>query len=141
MSQSNATYRNDVVSNGVTVATAGKHVTDAPDTMFKSILSYDRGDLFGSVGLDSMSKRYYTYLNDGVVPARTLANLSGGYRTKTLGFVSEGSVQVGVSNLFDKQYISTIGSNGFSNSDPTGTAQTLLTGAPRQLYITFSAKL
>ena len=141
VSQSTATYRNDVVSNGVTVATSGKHVTDAPDSMVKSIMSYDKGDLFGSVGLDYMSKRYYTYLNDGVVPARTLANLSAGYRSKSLGFVSEGSVQLGVSNLFDKQYISTVGSNGFSNSDPTGTGQTLLTGAPRQLYITFSAKL
>ncbi|MBC7377146.1 MAG: TonB-dependent receptor [Burkholderiaceae bacterium] len=141
VSQSSATYRNDVVSNGVTVATSGKHVTDAPDSMVKSILSYDKGDLFGSVGLDYMSKRHYTYLNDGVVPARTLANLSAGYRSKSLGFVSNGSVQVGVSNLFDKQYISTVGSNGFSNSDPTGTGQTLLTGAPRQLFITFSAKL
>lgn len=141
LSLSNSTYRNDVVSNGVKVATSGKHVVDSPDTMFKSILGYDNGTLFGNVGIDYMSKRYYTYLNDGSVDARTLANLSGGYRSKSLGFVSEGSVQFGVSNLFDKKYISTVGSNGFSNSDANGTGQTLLTGAPRQVFVTFSAKL
>jgi iron complex outermembrane receptor protein len=141
VSESRSTYRDNVVSDGVAVLTSGKHVVDAPDTMFKSILGYDNGSLFGNVGVDYMSKRFYTYLNDGVVPARTLMNLSGGYRTKSLGFLSEGSVQLGVTNLLDKKYISTVGSNGFSNSDPTGTGQTLLTGAPRQIFVTFSAKL
>ena len=141
LSQSRSTYRDDVVSNGVTVATSGKHVTDAPDSMVKSILGYDNGRLFGNVGLDYMSKRYYTYLNDGSVPSRTLFNLSGGYRTKSLGFVSEATLQVGVSNLTDRKYVSTVGSNGFSNSDPTGTGQTLLAGAPRQVFVTLSAKL
>ena len=58
-----------------------------------------------------------------------------------LGFLSEATVQVGVSNLTDRKYVSTIGSNGFSNSDPTGTGQTLLVGAPRQVFVTLSAKL
>jgi iron complex outermembrane receptor protein len=141
LSLSSSTYRDNVVSNGVTVATAGKTVADAPNQMFKSILGYDNGSLFGNFGLDYMSKRYYTYLNDGAVPERTLFNLSGGLRTKSLGFVSEATLQLSVSNLFDKKYISTIGSNGFSNSDPSGTAQTLLVGAPRQLFLTLSAKL
>lgn len=141
LSQSRSTYRNDVVSNGVTYATSGKRVTDAPDSMVKSILGYDNGRLFSNVGLDYMSQRYYTYLNDASVPSRTLFNLSGGYRTKSLGFVSEATLQVGVSNLTDRKYVSTIGSNGFSNSDPTGTGQTLLAGAPRQVFVTLSAKL
>ncbi|MDT9001136.1 TonB-dependent receptor [Paucibacter sp. APW11] len=142
LSLTNSTYRNDVVSNGVAVATSGKHVTDAPNTMLKSIFSYDQGSLFGSAGMDFMSKRYYTYLNDGSVPSRTLFNVSGGWRLKNIGgFLSEGSLQAGVTNLFDKKYISTIGSNGFVNSDPKGNEQTLLTGAPRQFFITFSAKL
>jgi iron complex outermembrane receptor protein len=34
--------------------------------------------------------------------------------------------------------VSTIGSNGFGNS---GDNQTLLAGAPRQVFVTFSAKL
>ncbi len=141
LSLSNSTYSDNVVSNGVAVATSGKTVTDAPDQMFKSSLGYDNGTLFGNLGLDYMAKRYYTYLNDGSVPERTLFNVSGGMRTKAVGGLSEATVQFGISNLFDKKYISTIGSNGFQNSDPTGTAQTLLVGAPRQLFVTVSGKL
>ncbi|CAM3703926.1 TonB-dependent receptor [Roseateles saccharophilus] len=143
LSLSNSTYQDNVTSkdasnNTVTVATAGKHVVDAPDQMVKSILSYDDGHWFGNFGADYMSKRYYSYLNDAAVSGRTLFNLSGGLRAKSLGFLAEGSVQLGVTNLTDRKYISTVGSNGFGNS---GDSQTLLTGAPRQFFVTFTGKL
>ncbi len=143
LSLSNSTYRDNVVSKDAnnqttTVAIAGKHVVDAPDTMLKSILSYDDGHWFGNFGADYMSKRYFSYLNDAAVSGRTLFNVSGGLRTKSLGFLSEGSVQVGITNLGDRKYISTIGSNGFVNS---GDSQTLLTGTPRQFFITLTGKL
>jgi len=146
LSLSRSTYQDNVVTKDAnnqttTVAIAGKHVVDAPDQMVKSILSYDDGSWFGNLGADYMSKRYYSYLNDASVDGRVLFNLSGGLRAKALGFLSEGSVQVGVTNLTNKKYISTVGSNGFINSDPTGTNQTLLTGAPRQYFITFTGKL
>ncbi len=141
ISQSSSTYQDDVVSNGVAVATSGKHVVDAPDTIIKSSLGYDDGKLFGSLGVDYMSSRYYTYLNDNSVGARTLVNLSAGYRMKSVGFLKDARLQLGVSNLTDQKYISTVSSNGFTNSDPTGTGQTLLTGAPRQAFVTFTAKL
>lgn len=143
LSLSNSTYRDDVVgkdaNNQTTrIAIAGKHVVDAPDTMLKSILSYDDGQWFGNLGADYMSKRYFSYLNDASVAGRTLLNVSGGLRTKSLGFLSEASVQLGVTNLADKKYISTVGSNGFVNS---GDSQTLLTGAPRQFFVTLTGKL
>ena len=40
-----------------------------------------------------------------------------------------------VTNLTDEDYISTIGSGGFAKADPTGTAQTILPGAPRQFFL------
>ena len=146
LSLSKSTYRDDVLgkdagNKDVVVPTRGKRVVDAPDTMVKSIVGYDDGQRFGSLGLDYMSRRYYTYLNDGSVGGRTLLNLSAGCRSRSLGFVAEGTVTVGVTNLTDKKYIATIGSNGFSNSDPTGTGQTLLPGAPRQVFVSFSARL
>jgi iron complex outermembrane receptor protein len=45
-------------------------------------------------------------------------------------------IQANVTNLLDRRYVSTIGSNGFSNTDPNGTSQTLLAGAPQQFFIT-----
>lgn len=140
VSLSKSTYRDDVVSGTTTIAISGKHVTDAPDTMLKSQLSYDDGALFGNIGVDYMSKRYYSYTNDASVPDRTLVNLSAGYKMKNVSLLRELSLQASVNNLFGKHYISTIGSNGFTNSDATGTYATLLPGAPRQFYVTLTGK-
>ena len=118
----------------------GKHVVDAPDTMIKSILGYDNGSLFGDFGADFMSQRYYSYTNDASVPSRLLFNASAGYRFAPFSLFKQSSVQLNVTNLTDRKYISTLGSNGFVNSDPTGTAQTLLPGAPREFTLTFAAK-
>ena len=141
LTQSTATYQDDVVSNGVTVPTAGKHVVDAPDTIIKSSLNYESRQYFASLEADYMAKRFYTYLNDASVPARTVLNMSAGAKLKSLGPLSDLSVKVGISNLTDQRYWATIDSNGFSNSDPNGTAQTLLPAAPRQLFVTLSARL
>lgn len=140
VSLSKSTYRDDVVSGTTTIAISGKRVADAPDTMFKSQLGYDDGALFGNVGVDYMSKRYYSYTNDASVPDRTLVNASAGYRMKNVSMLRELSLQASVNNLLGKHYISTIGSNGFTNSDPTGTYATLLPGAPRQFYVTLTGK-
>ena len=42
-------------------------------------------------------------------------------------------VQLNATNLFDKRYVATIGSNGFGNS---GDNQTLLAGAPQAFFVT-----
>ena len=40
----------------------------------------------------------------------------------------------------DQQYYSTIDSNGFAETDPNGTWQSLLLGAPRQFFLSAKAK-
>ena len=60
-----------------------------------------------------------------------------GYRFKSENTLLNGlEVQGNVSNLLDKEYVSTVGSAGFGNSDPTGDAQTLMVAAPRQMFVT-----
>jgi iron complex outermembrane receptor protein len=133
----------NIDSSGVAhlVPVSGKQVVDAPKVMFKSELAFDNQVYFARLGANYIDKRYYTYLNDNSVDAYTLVNLGVGYHQKNLGGLKDVSVQLNVNNLFNKQYISTIGSNGFVTSDPSGTNQTLLTGAPRQAFVTISAKL
>ena len=46
---------------------------------------------------------------------------------------------LGIANLLDENYISTVGSGGFGNSDLAGTAMTLLPGAPRQMFLSIKA--
>ena len=139
VSLNNSEYADDFVSNNVTVATGGKTVVDAPEEMFRSELVYDNGDFFVRADINFTGSRYYTYLNEGEVDSYTLFNLGAGYRFGKLAFAQDIVVQLDITNLFDEDYVSTIGSNGFVNSDPDGTAQTLLIGAPRQSFVSVKA--
>ena len=82
-----------------------------------------------------MSKRYFTYENDQSVPGRVLVDATVGVRLNIDGRKFE--LQGNATNLFDKKYIATIGSNGFGNR---GDNQTLLVGAPQQFFVTLKTK-
>ncbi|MCX7863437.1 MAG: TonB-dependent receptor [Novosphingobium sp.] len=129
-----STYRNDVrnVSGQLLAAIKGKTVVDSPKHMLRGELNYDSEGLFGRIGVNYMSRRYFTYTNDRSVPGRALVDATIGYR-----FGERVELQVNATNLFDKRYISTIGSGGFGNS---GDRQTLLVGAPQQFFATIKAK-
>ncbi|MCY1670934.1 TonB-dependent receptor [Novosphingobium sp. SL115] len=138
-SYNDTTYRNDVVftTGGVTttVPTAGKTVVDAPKHMLRGELSYDSESAFGRIGVNYMSKRYFTFLNDMSVPGRALVDATIGYRLN-IGQRQPVELQLNAVNLFDKRYVGTIGSNGFGFS---GDNQTLLAAAPRQVFVTLKA--
>lgn len=138
-SYNDTTYRDDVVftTGGVTttVPTAGKTVVDAPKHMLRGELSYDGESAFGRIGVNYMSKRYFTYLNDMSVPGRALVDATIGYRLN-IGQRQPVELQLNAVNLFDKRYVGTIGSNGFGFS---GDNQTLQAAAPRQVFVTLKA--
>jgi outer membrane receptor protein involved in Fe transport len=71
--------------------------------------------------------------------AYTLFNFSADYLN--IPGIKDLNLQLNASNPFDKKYISTAGSAGLSLCEPTGTGQTLLPGAPRQVFITLSGKI
>ena len=127
---------------GVTrvVAVSGKQVTDTPEILLKSELTYDNGAFFASASVNYTDERFYTYLNQGSVDAYTLVNLATGYRFRGFGAFEELSIQLDATNVTDKQYFSTIDSNGFTETDPNGTWQSLLLGAPRQFFLSARAK-
>jgi len=128
-----ATYRDDVRDgNGALVAAIdGKTVVDAPRHMARGELYLDDGQRFARVGVNYMSRRYYSYTNDVSVPGRVIVDASIGYR-----FSEVFEIQLNATNLLDKRYIGTIGSGGFGNS---GDGQTLLVGAPQQFFATLKA--
>lgn len=132
-SYTDATYRDDVLNLSGTLLAAikDKTVADSPNHMLRGELTYDRGPVFGRIGVNYMSKRYFTYTNDQSVPGRAIVDASIGYR------VTDGiEVQLNATNLFDKQYLGTINSGGTGNS---GDRQTLLVGAPQQFFVTLKA--
>ncbi len=133
-------YKSDYMNGAVLVSTNGKQVVDAPRVMFNTDVGYEHEGWFGSVGGKYTGQRYYTYLNDNKVAAFWLMNVSGGYKQKNMIGLQEFSAQLSVTNLLNKKYFSTIGSNGFVASDPQGAFATLLEGAPRQVFMTVSGK-
>ena len=137
-SYTDSTYEDDVVTGtGAVIPTGGKTVVDTPENMLKGEVGYDNGRLFAKVGFDYIDERYFTYLNDQKVDSRTLVDLAFGYRLQDLGFLRQLTLQANVTNAADEDYISTVGSGGFGNS---GDRQTLLTGAPRQYFITVDGR-
>lgn len=135
-SYNDSTYRNNVVNAAGTVLAAikGKTVVDSPKHIASGELAYTGDVLFGRIGANYMSKRYYTYTNDQSVGSRVLVDASIGVKVpEGHGFLTGFAIEASATNLLDKDYVSTIGSNGFGNS---GDNQTLLIGAPQQFFVT-----
>lgn len=135
-SYNDSTYRDNVVNAAGTLlaATKGKTVVDAPKHLLKGELTYDQGGFDARIGANYMSKRYFTYTNDQSVEGRVVVDATLGYKFDLGGHDLE--IQANATNLFDKKYISTIGTNGFGNS---GDNQTLMVGAPQQFFVTLKA--
>ena len=134
-SYTGATYEDNVVTPTATIAIKGKDVVDTPKHLLRGEVAYDSDTFFGRLGANYMSKRYFSYLNDQSVPARVLVDATLGYRFDA-GMRVPLELQLNATNLLDKKYVSTIGSNGFGNS---GDNQTLLAGAPQQFFVTLKA--
>jgi iron complex outermembrane receptor protein len=134
-----STIDDDYLSGTTRVNTSGKTVVDSPEWMFNSELGYDVEQAFAKLHLKFTGEREYTFLNQGSVDSFTVLNLSAGYRFGEMGMLKDLTAQIDIANLLDEEYISTVGSGGFGNSDLAGTAMTLLPGAPRQLFFTLKA--
>lgn len=131
-SYTDATYRDNVITPTAIIPTKGKDVVDTPKHLLRGEIAYDSDSFFGRIGANYMSKRYFNYLNDRSVSSRVLVDATIGYRFD-MGMRSPIELQLNATNLLDKKYVSTIGSNGFGNS---GDNQTLLAGAPQQFFAT-----
>jgi iron complex outermembrane recepter protein len=130
------TYRSDVLNaaGDVVQAIRGKTVVDSPKSIGNLELVYDDGNFYGRANANAMSGRFFTYSNDRSVGGRVVVDGKIGYRvTSDNRWLNGLAIEGTVSNLFDRRYIATIGSNGFGFS---GDNQTLLPAAPRQFFAT-----
>ena len=141
-SYNDTTYRDNVLNGlGILIAaTKDKSVVDTPKHMLRGEVAYDSDTFFGRLGANYMSKRFFTYTNDltiagdnrGFVPSRVVIDATLGYRFDA-GLRAPVELQLNATNLLDKRYISTIGSNGFGN---IGDNQTFLAASPQQFFAT-----
>ncbi|MFW2830882.1 TonB-dependent receptor [Sphingomonas sp. ID0503] len=131
-------YKDDVVNaaGAVVVSTDGKTVVNAPKHLAKGEITYDDKQFIARLAANYTSKRFYDYENTASVKGFVIFDATLGYRFET-GFMQGITIEGTASNLFDKKYISTIGTNGFANR---GDSQTLLTGAPQQFFVTLKTE-
>jgi len=143
LTYSRSTYDDNVTTYDPTPVVGlykGKLAVDAPELLYKTSLGYNHKGFFSTIGADYMSKRYYSYDNTGSVDGRFLSDFAGGYKLEQAGAFQDLKAQLSVYNLFDNKYYSSIGTNGFVGSDPTGTVDTLQVGPPRTFVGSLSVR-
>lgn len=138
-------YRTNENDPKTEVLTNGKTVQDAPRQLLNASLSYNAAHFSGSLGGRFVGERYFTYTNDldkagdgaGKVASYFVSDASLRYDFGRVGALRGLEAQLNLTNLFDQRYVATMGSNGYTAS---GDNQTLLTGAPRQVFLTVSTR-
>lgn len=140
LSYDNSKYADNYVDGGI-VQTSGKYVVGIPTWMFSSDLNYSFGPWSATLDGKYTGRRYITYLNDSQVPGYWLFNAGLNYDLGKVSLLKDVSLGLNVTNLFNKRYFSTTGTNGYVVSDPNGYNQTLMAGAPRQVFFNINVKL
>lgn len=130
----------DANNQPIVVPTKDKTVVDSPKQLIASELVWTPGAWDMRLSAHYTGKRYYTYINDAGVPSYWLFNAELGYDFGKIGMAEDVKLALNVTNLANKRYFATVGSNGFVVSDPNGTFQTLLAGAPRASLLTATVR-
>jgi iron complex outermembrane receptor protein len=139
LSYDNSKYQNNYLDNGV-IETSGKYVVGTPVWMLTSALSYSLGGFTFNLDGKYTGRRYITYINDSSVPAYWLFNAGVNYDVGAVSILKDLSFGLNITNLANKHYFATTGTNGYVASDPNGYNQTLQAGAPRQYFFNINAK-
>lgn len=137
-SYNNSKYEDDVIgaNDVILTRTKDKFVVNSPENLLRGEISYDDKRFIARFAGNYTSKRYYSYENDVSVPGFAIFDATVGYRIPVSALKSL-TLEVTASNLFDKKYVSTIGTNGFNDR---GDKQTLLAGAPQQFFATLKTE-
>ncbi|MBT2747101.1 MULTISPECIES: TonB-dependent receptor [unclassified Lysobacter] len=129
-------YESDYLDGTTLVRTKGKQVVDAPKRLYATEIRWEQGGLSLQLGAKYTDKRYLTYLNDSKVSGFWVVDASASYEWKDVSWADSFKLQLNMTNLFDKEYFGSIGTNGFVASDPRGLNYTVQSGAPRQAFLT-----
>lgn len=140
LSYNRSRYDSDYLNGTTVVATKGRTVVDSPKQLFSSEIAWTPGAWDLRLSANYTGKRYYTYVNDAAVPSYWLFNAAAAYDFGKLGVAEDLKLALNVTNLAGKHYYGTIGSNGFTATDPTGEFATLQVGAPRAAMLTATVR-
>lgn len=137
-SWNDATYLSRAINYGGTnYDLAGKHQVYYPKFMYKANLNYTWRRAMFNFNVNYVGARPMTYLNDEYIPAYWLTNLNLGYDFGTIGFAHHLRATLGITNLFDANYIGGVyGAASVSGDDNAN----LFIAAPREAFGTIAAE-
>lgn len=138
-SYNDSKYQDDYQSSG-TVPTADKYVVGVPKTMFSSSINYAFSGWRANLEAKYTGRRYITYTNDSAVPSYWVANAGIAYDFGVVSVFKALSIGANVTNLFNKHYFASTGTNGYQAYDAQGYNQTLMASAPRQYFVNLNAR-
>ena len=139
LSWNQSEYAADYLNGTTLVPTNGKTVVDSPELLAHVELRYALDGWDARIGAKFTDERFITFTNDSKVEEYWVADASLAYSFGDFGWAKNLKATVNVTNLFDEDYFASVGTNGFVASDPQGLNYTLVTGAPRQVFLTVEA--
>ncbi|POP97867.1 TonB-dependent receptor, partial [Pseudomonas syringae pv. syringae] len=135
-----STYDDNYVQNGVTIPTAGKTTVDTPKRMLASEIAFNYAGWNVNLRGKYTGERFYTYTNDQGFGGYTSFDAGAGYEFGQVSMLQSLKLSLNVTNLTDKRYFASTGTNGYVASDPNGYNQTMVVGAPRQTFLSLDVK-
>lgn len=140
LSLNQSEYAADYLDGTTLVPTNGKTVVDTPEMLANIELRYAMDGFDARIGAKYTDERYITFTNDSKVDGYWVSDASLSYSFGEIGWAKNLKASLNVTNLFDEDYFASVGTNGFVARDPQGLNYTLVTGAPRQFFVTVEAQ-
>ena len=136
MTLTNSDLQDDYIYNaaGEVLQTKGKKQVETPEQMYSLRASYQFNDVF-SAGIQGKytGERWVTDVNDLKVDYYTVVDLDARFDFDSLGLPGT-YMQVNVTNLFDEQYYSNLGTRGSATPGALGYGRPFAgIGAPRTI--------
>ncbi|HXP98243.1 MAG TPA: TonB-dependent receptor, partial [Telmatospirillum sp.] len=127
------------LNGGLTIATKGMQVPNAPTAMLKGGVTYRWGDLSVTPIVRYIGERYGTSVQTQSAKAYTILDVNAGYNFGRNVGIETLSAGVSLLNLLNRHYVSQITPSD-TTTNPTTGAATYSVGAPRTIVGTLSLK-
>jgi iron complex outermembrane recepter protein len=107
--------KNNITTGGVELPTSGKQLVNVPKNLFNLKFGYDDDRYYGSISSKYVSSFYGDLTNDEKIGGRTVFDLAAGvYLPVDKKIIKSAVLRFGISNLFDKEYLSSVRTTTFN---------------------------
>jgi len=113
----------------------GKKMVLSPDWIVNAGVRFASGGFYTTLQYKYVSKQYSTFMNDEAIPSMSTFDLGMGYKFKELGPLKGTAIRLTVTNIGNKNYISTLSAAQPNAVATTGINGTAMPAAAPTYYI------